>query len=234
MTDEKKATAASVYSQRGPTRVPSPPTGQSTPNTWLRVAGALAGVGAAWVGLLGVSWTFNILDWRLGRLAVTVAAGGAVVAALVLVVPDTRALQRVGIAAAGLVAGLLFITFAVSAVAPGYYALRAEFHRIPNPPGWTSRNEQAAGNSICFDECKSIERELVPNTDDPDRAANTMMRLLERHGYRLISSDPDGARVFRKGDFKVTYWYSDGQPVNSVDTLRPPSWYLEIEAWQGY
>jgi hypothetical protein len=60
-----------------------------------------------------------------------------------------------------------------------------------------------------------------------------MARLLEHRSYRPISTTPYGLRVFRKGQFKVTYLYRDGKPVDSLDPGRPPRWYLEIEAWQS-
>lgn len=226
--DKKTVTVASVYSQPGTLRTPAP-SPPSESGSEIPALAAVFGVAVWCGGLLAGSLVFNVLDWRLGRLAVMCCAGAAVFVALMFVRPTSR-LPRLVNAAIGLVAGAVFLAFAVSNLSPGYYGLRAEFHRIPDPVGWTSRNEQATGNSICFDVCKSIERELLPDTNDPESAERTMTRVLEARGYRLHSNDGDGYLVFHKGKFTVTYSYYDGQPVNSLDTARPPRWTIGIEA----
>jgi hypothetical protein len=129
-------------------------------------------------------------------------------------------------AAAAVVAGLAFTTALVLFLPPGYYGLRAEFHRIPDPPGWASHRETAYGDSLCLAQGNSIERQLEPNIDDPQNAADAVTQILERRGYRLVSgTDSYNTRVFRRNKFKVTYRFEDGP--TTYDYL------LEIRAWFG-
>ncbi len=227
MTDSNEITVETVYADR---RTGSPAL-RTAPSAASQVGAALLAllaVGGWWLGLLLGAYVFEVFDFRLGRIAGLGAAGGGVLVAL-LNVPLTKRLPTAASVVIALAGGLLFTSIAVPLVPPGYYAMRAELHRL-DPPEWKVLDESRGGNSICFDVCTSITRMLQPAANEVQDADQVMTRILKRRGYQQVGRSYSGARVFRKGDLKITSYDDQGFPASPGYAGRPPGWTLRIEA----
>ena len=141
MTDSDEITVETVHADR---RTGSPAL-RTAPSAASQVGAALLAllaVGGWWLGLLIGAYVFEVFDFRLGRIAGLGAAGGGVLVAL-LNVPLTKRLPTAASVVIALAGGLLFTSIAVPLVPPGYYAMRAELHRL-DPPEWKVLDDEIA------------------------------------------------------------------------------------------
>ena len=63
---------------------------------------------------------------------------------------------------------------------------------------------------------------LVGASDRPDRPSNGVMRMLQRHGYRVIPVNPQITGEHIHGEFVFRDLAQIGEPIDMVDIFRRP------------
>ena len=229
MTSHEPVTIATVYGTPDAGLSPSqPPQPRRSPG-WLAPMLAVLGVGGWWLGLYVGAYVTEIFDFRIGQIASLLAAGGGVLTAL-LNVPQAKRLPLAVKAVASLASGLVVLALAVPRMPPGYWAMRAEMHKL-KPTGWTTIYESRGGNGLCFDECTNITLILEPPADDELHAEELLTGSLTQHGYHRVPDEyADGGRDFERGRFKVRMDYDGGFPASPGYEGSEPGWALHIDA----